>query len=74
MTALTNCLHEPPRILMHPVLNVPATATFQDWYTEFGFNVGLVLLFADGHLASLTFEEIRKFEAAAVDKAVAEPV
>ena len=45
--------------LMHPLENVPATATqTSDWYDN-GRLAGLVLVFPGGHTASLTFKEIR---------------
>jgi hypothetical protein len=45
--------------LMHPTLNVPAVATSTSYYrSHAGRAIGLVLVFADGHTASLTYAEI----------------
>ena len=46
--------------LMHPLENVPATATRTGYWYDNGRLAGLVLEFPGGHTASLTFAEIRK--------------
>jgi hypothetical protein len=44
---------------MHPLLNVPAVATSTNYYrSHAGRAIGLVLHFADGHVAALTYREI----------------
>jgi hypothetical protein len=48
--------------LNHPLLNCPAEAAVIDNYMVNGRNVGLVLRFADGHTASLTYQEIRDLQ------------
>lgn len=48
--------------LRHPLLGCPAVAQQLDYYRENGRNVGLVLLFPDGHTASLSYEDIRELQ------------
>jgi hypothetical protein len=44
---------------MHPLLNVPAVATSTNYYrSPAGRAIGLVLVFADGHVTSLTYGEL----------------
>lgn len=52
--------------LMHPTEHVPASARQVGWYTENGRVVGMKLEFAGGHVACLTYEEIRELMAEAV--------
>lgn len=49
--------------LHHPLLGYPAVATQQGYYNCNGRVVGLVLVFPDGHTASLTFGEIQALQA-----------
>lgn len=51
--------------LMHPLVNVPASAHQVGWYTENGRTIGLKLEFPDGHTAHLTYAEIRELKDAA---------
>lgn len=51
--------------LLHPVERVPAVAEQVGWYAPNGRAVGLKLAFAGGHVACLTYEEIRSLVAAA---------
>lgn len=53
--------------LRHPLNGCPAVATQQGYYTRGGRVIGLVLLFPDGHTASLTFDEISELQAAPVE-------
>jgi hypothetical protein len=48
--------------LMHPTLHVPAVATSTNYYRHAGRAIGLVLVFADGHTASLSYREIGELE------------
>lgn len=50
--------------LRHPLLNCPAVARPLDYYRVGGRNIGLVLQFADGHTASMTYKEIARLQAA----------
>jgi len=58
--------NQPAKIihLAHPILHVPAEARRIDYYYDAGRAVGLVLEFADGQRASLTYREIRELQAA----------
>lgn len=49
--------------LRHPLNDCPAVAERVGYYRLAGYNVGLVLRFADGHTASLTYAEIRDLQA-----------
>ena len=49
--------------LRHPLLGCPASASVKGRYVKDGRNVGLVLQFADGHTASLTYDEIGRLQA-----------
>lgn len=51
--------------LLHPTENVPASAHQVGWYTENGRVVGMKLEFAGGHVACLTYAEIRELKDAA---------
>lgn len=53
-----------PVKLHHPINGCPAMAQPQGYYHQAGRAVGLVLLFPDGHTASLTFAEIRNLQTA----------
>lgn len=48
--------------LRHPINHCPATAVQTAYYFENGRCAGLVLLFPDGHTASLTYAEIRELQ------------
>jgi hypothetical protein len=51
--------------LMHPTLHVPAVATSTNYYrSPAGKAIGMVLQFADGHTASLTYGEIGQLQEA----------
>lgn len=52
------------RCLRHPLTNLPSIATEREYWVDraTGRNIGLVLLFADGHTASLTYAEIHALE------------
>ena len=65
---------QPPKTyqLMHPLLDIPATATQVGYWHENGRFVGLVLLFADGQTTRLTFAEMRESQQKALVWARAE--
>lgn len=56
-------LHLAAVALRHPLNGCPAVAEPTGFYRQNGRVVGLVLQFADGHTASLTFDEIRELQA-----------
>lgn len=45
-------------LLRHPLNDCPAVAQPVDYYRLRGRNIGLVLQFADGHTANLSYKEI----------------
>lgn len=53
--------------LQHPDLHVAAEAQRVSYYYQNGRAVGLVLQFADGQRASLTYQEIERLRAAVAE-------
>jgi len=67
----TQPLHKPVMVaLRHPLNHCPAAAEQVGYYQRNGRAVGLVLQFADGHRASLTYTEIRELQRVEDDTAV----
>lgn len=48
--------------LRHPINDQTTMGQKVDWYHHNGRCVGMVLLFSDGHQASLTFSEIAELQ------------
>ena len=63
ITATQNPTNAQPVTLMHPTEHAPATAERVGWYVAKGRTIGLKLQFPDGHIACLTYAEIRELQA-----------